>query len=72
MPEQPTRIEIGSPAASEAEAAAIVTALGRFLDDTAPAPTTEAQRQPAWLAAALGEGVQRQPQLPARWAASGA
>ena len=70
MPEQPTAIEISSPAASEAEAAAVVAALRRFLDDNAPAPSAEGQRQPAWLAAALSEGVQRQPQLPASWAES--
>jgi hypothetical protein len=70
MPEQQTQIEISSPAASEAEAAAVVAALRRFLDDNAPAPSLEGQRQPAWLAAALSEGVQRQPQIPASWAAS--
>jgi len=72
MPEQPTQIEISSPAASEAEAAAVVAALRRFLDDNAPAPSVDGQRQPAWLAAALSEGVQRQPQLAANWGASGA
>ena len=70
MSEQPTQIEISSPAASEAEAAAVVAALQRFLSDNAPAPTTDRPRQPAWLAAALSEGVQRQPQLPASWGAS--
>jgi len=70
MPERTTEIEISSPAASEAEAAAVVAALRRFLDDNAPAPSADGQRQPAWLAAALSEGVQRQPQLPASWAAS--
>lgn len=72
MPEQPTQIEISSPAASEAEAAAVVAALRRFLDDNAPAPSLDGQRQPAWLAAALSEGVQRQPQPAANWGASGA
>jgi len=70
MLERPTQIEISSPAASEGEAAAVVAALRRFLADNAPAPSAEGQRQPAWLAAALSEGVQRQPQLPAIWAAS--
>jgi len=70
MSEQPTQIEISSPAASEAEAAAVVAALQRFLSDNAPAPMTDQARQPAWLAAALSEGVQRQPQLPANWGAS--
>lgn len=70
MLERPTQIEISSPAASEGEAAAIVAALRRFLADNAPAPMADGQRQPAWLAAALREGVQRQPQLPAIWAAS--
>ena len=72
MPEQQTQIEISSPAASEAEAAAVVAALRRFLDDNAPAPSADEQRQPAWLAAALSEGVQRQPQIPAIWGPSGA
>ncbi|MEI7692434.1 MAG: hypothetical protein WCJ50_07920 [Actinomycetes bacterium] len=70
MLERPTQIEISSPAASEGEAAAIVAALRRFLDENAPEPMADGQRQPAWLAAALSEGVQRQPQLPANWAAS--
>ena len=70
MSEQPTQIEIGSPGASEAEAAAVVAALRRFLDDNTPAAATDSERQPAWLAAALSEGVQRQPQLPSSWAAS--
>ena len=70
MSEQQTDIKISSPAASEAETAAIVAALRRFLDDNAPAPSADGQRQPAWLVAALSEGVQRQPQLPARWAES--
>lgn len=72
MPEQRTEIQISSPAASEAEAAAVVAALRRFLDDNAPPAAADGERPPAWLAAALSEGVQRQPQLPSRWAASGA
>ena len=70
MLERPTQIEISSPAASEGEAAAVVAALQRFLADNAPSPSTDEPQQPAWLAAALSEGVQRQPQLPAIWAAS--
>ena len=70
MSEQPTQIEIGSPGASEAEAAAVVAARRRFLDDNALPAAADGERQPAWLAAALSEGVQRQPQLPANWAAS--
>jgi hypothetical protein len=72
MPAQTTEIQISSPAASDAEAAAVVAALRRFLDDHAPASSVEAPRQPAWLAAALSEGVQRQPQLPTNWGTSGA
>ena len=70
MSEQATQIEIGSPGASEAEAAAVVAALRRFLDDNAPTAAADGERQPAWLAAALSEGVQRQPQLPSNWGAS--
>ncbi|CAB4346272.1 unannotated protein [freshwater metagenome] len=70
MSEQQTDIKISSPAASEVETAAVVAALRRFLDDNAPAPATDGQQQPAWLAAALSEGVQRQPQLPVGWAES--
>ncbi|MEI6792465.1 MAG: hypothetical protein WCK97_04430 [Actinomycetes bacterium] len=72
MPEQPIEIKVSSPAASEVETAAVVAALRRFLDDNAPSAAVAEPRQPAWLVAALSEGVQRQPQLPPLWAAGGA
>ncbi len=70
MSEQQSKIEISSPDASEAEAAAIIAALRRFLDDHSAVDSPLQPVQPAWLTAALNEGVQRQPQMPASWAAS--
>ncbi len=50
------RIELVSPAASKAEAAAVVAALEQFLADTAPPPTTRPSQSP-WQRAALEEGI---------------
>jgi hypothetical protein len=50
------RIELVSTGASEAEAAAIVAALERFLAETAPV-AEEAPVQSAWQRAALEEGI---------------
>jgi hypothetical protein len=50
------QIELVTPAASPAEAAAIVAALEQFLADTAPAPAP-ATRQSPWQRAALEEGI---------------
>ena len=50
------RIELPAGIASEAEGAAIVAALERFLADTVPARVAPAQAS-AWQRAALEEGV---------------
>ena len=46
-----------SPAASAAEAAAIVAALEQFLADTAPAPERRRPPRARWQRAALEEGI---------------
>jgi hypothetical protein len=50
------RIEFVTQPASDEEAEAIVTALERFLAETAPAPAAAAE-QSRWQRAALREGV---------------
>jgi hypothetical protein len=54
------RLKLIAPAASPAEAAAIVAALERFMRDTAPrlAPSTE--RLDRWTRAAMLEGIARE------------
>jgi hypothetical protein len=59
------RIEIRSSAASPEEAAAIATALERFLWETAPAP--RAAPRSRWQEAALREGVSLHGQLAGGW-----
>ena len=59
------RIEIRSSAASPEEAAAIATALERFLWETAPAP--RAAPRSRWQEAALHEGVSVHGQLAGGW-----
>jgi hypothetical protein len=52
--------------ASPEEAAAIVAALGRFMRDTAPTPSAGTPAPPdAWHAAAILEGVSRDPSVAA-------
>ena len=53
------RIELVTGAASDAEAAAIVAALERFLAETAPAPPARSAEGSRWQRAALEEGVSR-------------
>jgi hypothetical protein len=55
-PRRPS-IELLTEPASEAEAAAVVAALERFLTETAPPPGTPSQSP--WQRAALQEGVSR-------------
>jgi hypothetical protein len=57
------RLEITAPAASAEEAAAVVAALEQFMRATAPpaADDTGADRPSPWVAAALREGVDREP-----------
>jgi hypothetical protein len=54
------KLELIAPAASPAEAAAIVAALERFMRDTAPRPTPPAEHVDPWLRAAMLEGVSRE------------
>ena len=51
------KIELVSPAASDAEAAAIVAALEQFLIDTAPPPQAQGPTQSPWQRAALEEAM---------------
>jgi hypothetical protein len=60
MPNRRPRLELIAPAASPAEAAAIVAALERFMRDTAPLPAPRAQAMDPWLRAAMLEGTTRQ------------
>jgi hypothetical protein len=54
------KLELIAPAASPAEAAAIVAALERFMRDTAPPPAPAAQPIDPWLRAAMLEATSRQ------------
>lgn len=60
VPNRRPRIELTAPAASPAEAAAIVAALERFMRDTAPPLATPAQAVDPWLRAAMLEGISRE------------
>jgi hypothetical protein len=51
------RIELISSGASDAEAAAIVAAIERFLADTAPAPAAQGPAISPWARTALEEGI---------------
>jgi hypothetical protein len=51
------RIEILSSGASASEAAAVVAAIERFLEDTAPAPAAEGPAISPWARAALEDGI---------------
>jgi hypothetical protein len=65
MPDGRSLVLSPESAASPEEAAAIVAALERFMRATAPPPSTNASNRPdAWQAAAILEGVSRDP-----WAA---
>lgn len=63
----PPKLTVVAPNASAEEAAAVVAALERFMR-TGVHPTTGPQPDTnAWLAAALREGVSRQPDAAPRW-----
>jgi hypothetical protein len=53
------------PSANHEEAAAIVSAIARFMHDTAPLQVSASPTQDAWHAAAILDGVSRDP-----WAAA--
>lgn len=64
MAEKPASRELLIPAATPEQAAAIVAAVERFIRDTAPPPGAGASASgtpDAWHAAALLEGVSRDP-----------
>jgi hypothetical protein len=61
------KLEIVAADAAPEEAAAVVAALERFMRDTAPPPAPIAPRRNPWQAAALYEGVSRQPESPLPW-----
>jgi hypothetical protein len=60
-------LSIVAPGASPEEAAAVVAAIERFMRDTAPPLAPPSPRADPWQAAALREGVSRQPLTPASW-----
>jgi ABC-type phosphate transport system permease subunit len=62
------KLSIVAPAASPAEAAAIVAALERFMRETAPQLAGEPERRSAWQQAALREGVARSLEPLSAWA----
>jgi hypothetical protein len=53
------QLELIAPAASPAEAAAIVAALERFMRDTAPRMAAPVESMDGWTHAAMLEGVTR-------------
>jgi hypothetical protein len=61
------QLQIVAPNASPEEAAAVVAALERFMRETARRPAPGGQVRSPWLEAALHDGVNRQPELPAPW-----
>ena len=60
MPNRRPHLELIAPAASPAEAAAIVAALERFMRDTAPRIAPVGEGVDPWLRAAMLEGVARE------------
>lgn len=61
------KLTIVAPNASPEEAAAVIAALERFMRETAPLPAGPPRKRNPWQAAALQEGVARQPQEPLPW-----
>ncbi len=61
------KLSIVAPNASPAEAAAVIAAVERFMRETAPVRAVAPVRANAWRAAALREGVERQPFEPLPW-----
>ena len=64
MPSGPNRrpqLRIVTPAASPEEAAAVVTALERFMRETAPTPAPLPPAVSGWVLAARREAVEREP-----------
>jgi hypothetical protein len=61
------QLRLIAPDADPEEAAAVVAALEQFMRATAPPPAPAPARRDAWQAAALAEGVRRQPAEPLPW-----
>jgi hypothetical protein len=62
VPNRRPHLEILAPAASPAEAAAVVAAVERFMRDTAPTPAPSPAPLSGWVQAARLEAVERDPQ----------
>ncbi|MDQ6807217.1 MAG: hypothetical protein M3065_20205 [Actinomycetota bacterium] len=61
------KLSIVAPDASPDDAAAVIAAVERFIRETAPVRAAPRVRPNAWRAAALREGVERQPFEPLPW-----
>ena len=63
MPNRRPKLELRGSSATPEEAAAVMAAVEQFLRDTAPPPAPPAgPRLSPWVATALREGVEREPQ----------
>jgi hypothetical protein len=67
MPNRRPRLELVAPAATPAQAAAIVAALERFMRDTAPRPAPIAVGPEPWTRAAMLESVGHEDEWPSAW-----
>jgi hypothetical protein len=61
VPNRRPKLELIAPGASEAEAAAIVAALERFMRETAPVPAPVEDAPNPWYRAGLLESLEREP-----------
>ncbi|HWF73279.1 MAG TPA: hypothetical protein VG186_08040 [Solirubrobacteraceae bacterium] len=62
------KLSIVAPNVSPDEAAAVIAAVERFIRETAPVHAAPPAKPNPWRAAALREGVERQPLEPLPWA----
>jgi hypothetical protein len=62
------KLSIVAPNVSPDEAAAVIAAVERFMRETAPVRVAAPARRNPWQAAALREGIERQPLAPLPWA----
>jgi hypothetical protein len=61
------KLSIVAPNVSPDEAAAVIAAVERFMRETSPVRAAVPERPNPWQAAALREGVVRQPVEPLPW-----
>ena len=61
VPNRRPQLRIVAPAASPEEAAAVVSALERFMRETAPTPAPAPSPVSGWVQAARLEAVEREP-----------